>query len=115
MKKIALCLFAAPLLIGSANHHVFKNPDQALREGPEPMATSTIAKVMDGMTRRQVRDLIGTPHFGEGIMVKHWNYLFNLADNGRIVGKTCQLRVDFDQGRVVRINWESPRCAELVS
>jgi OmpA-OmpF porin, OOP family len=115
MKKLALCLLAAPLLMGSANHHVFKNPDRAYRSGPEPISSTTVAQLMEGMTRRQVRDLVGTPHFAEGIMVKHWNYLFNLTDNGRVVGKSCQLRLDFDEGRVVRLNWERADCAELVS
>ncbi len=114
MKKIALFLLAAPFLMASTNQEIFHDVDKSSRKSAEPVSVATVKQLLPGMTRRQVRDLIGTPHFSESIIVKHWNYVFNLSDNGRLVGESCQLRIDFTKRRVTKMQWERPACASLV-
>src|SRR3546814_12185416 len=48
--------------------------------------------IAPGMTKDQLYDLIGRPHFHEGVFgVREWNYLFNFRDRSeeRRVGNEC--------------------------
>lgn len=48
-----------------------------------------------GMNKDQIRQLVGDPHFSEGLYgVEEWDYAFNYRENG--VHKICQYKVLFD-------------------
>ncbi|WP_338705588.1 OmpA family protein [Pasteurella multocida] len=48
-----------------------------------------------GMSKDQIRHLIGNPHFGEGLYgVREFDYVFNYRENGE--HKICQYKVLFD-------------------
>ena len=49
-----------------------------------------------GMNKDQLYNLIGRPHFSEGLYgVEEWDYVFNYRENG--VHKICQYKVLFDK------------------
>ena len=49
-----------------------------------------------GMTKDQIRQLVGNPHFSEGLYsVEEWDYVFNYRENGE--HKICQYKVLFDK------------------
>ena len=69
--------------------------------------------VGDGVTRDQLYDLLGRPHFAEGFQVREWDYLFHFnTAEGR---KTCQFKVLFDEDKIGRgFYWAPTQCADLV-
>ena len=51
-----------------------------------------------GMNKDQIYELIGRPHFQEGLYgVREWDYLFNYRENGE--HKTCQYKILFDKDK----------------
>ena len=52
--------------------------------------------IENGMNKDQIRQLIGDPHFTEGLYgVSEWDYVFNYRENG--THKVCQYKVLFDK------------------
>lgn len=60
-----------------------------------------LAKIEHGMSKDQIYDLIGKPHFREGLYNQHtWNYIFNYQDdNGE--HKVCQYQLTYDKDYLV--------------
>lgn len=81
----------------------FPNPDNLIR-------------VHAGLNKQQVSDLIGYPHFSEGVWGVHeWNYVFNFrepAQGNHVV--TCQFKVLFDSDKLAqRFYWLPEECARF--
>jgi len=64
----------------------------------------TPARISDKLTEAikqttaQIYELIGRPHFQEGLYgVREWDYLFNYRENGE--HKTCQFKILFDKDK----------------
>lgn len=76
---------------------VFPAAQDASRPEGSYVNLENLAKVAPGMTKAQVRDLLGAPHFAEGMFdVREWDYLFRVhAANGE-AEKSCQYKVLFD-------------------
>lgn len=72
-----------------------------------------LRNVQDGVTRDQLYDLLGRPHFGEGFGTKEWDYLLNFRT---AEGDTaCQFKVLFDQEKIVRnVYWLPESCADIL-
>ena len=57
---------------------------------------SDVRLIERGQNKDQIRQLIGDPHFAEGLYgVEEWDYVFNYRENG--VHKVCQYKVLFDK------------------
>ncbi|MBP6116883.1 MAG: outer membrane protein assembly factor BamE [Neisseriaceae bacterium] len=72
--------------------------------------------VRPGMTKDQLYNLLGRPHFNEGLVgVVEWDYLFHFPlSNGEV--KTCQYKVLFDNDKLAQsFFWREPACAELIN
>lgn len=55
-----------------------------------------VRMIESGMNKDQVYNLIGLPHFTEGLYgVREWDYVFNYRENGE--HKVCQYKVLFDK------------------
>lgn len=55
-----------------------------------------VRMVERGMNKDQLYNLLGRPHFAEGLYgVREWDYVFNYRENG--VHKVCQYKVLFDK------------------
>lgn len=54
-----------------------------------------------GMGKKQLYELIGRPHFAEGLAgVREWDYVFNYRENGE--HKTCQFKILFDKNMIAQ-------------
>jgi outer membrane protein OmpA-like peptidoglycan-associated protein len=72
----------------------------------------TVRLLQPGLSKDQVRQLIGNPHFSEGLLgVRDWNYILRVpgSDGGLV---DCQFQLGFDeQGRVSSTHWQTGPCA----
>lgn len=74
---------------------------------------SNVGQIEHGMSKDQLYNLIGHPHYREGLFnVKKWDYIFNYRDAG--THKQCQYQIHFDKDMTVKgMYWADPSCAEL--
>ena len=70
---------------GSAGQLVWPSPDKVTpmhKQGTFP-ELSDLRLIKSGMNKGQIMQLIGPPHFSEGVWgVREWNYLFNFRTPG---------------------------------
>lgn len=73
-----------------------------------------LRQIGDGMTRDQLYDLVGRPHFSEGFRVREWDYLFHFNTEQGL--KTCQFKVLFDNDKIARnFHWAPAECANILN
>lgn len=105
------CLFALAACAGPGpTDTAFPKPDTAMTlEGSFPNVDH-LRMVEPGMTKDQVYELIGVPHFHESVFrVRVWNYLFHFRSADKLV--TCQYQIQFDDdNRVTKTQWADPQC-----
>nr|WP_223287360.1 outer membrane protein assembly factor BamE [Halomonas elongata] len=91
----------------------FPDPDDAYMRGGTLESAQAIKTIHSGMTKDQVRDLLGNPHFSEGLFnVRTWNYLFELGADDDHESMMCQFQLAFDEEmRVAETRWRTARCA----
>lgn len=68
-----------------------------------------------GMSKDQLYNLLGRPHFGEGLVgVREWDYWFHFrTPQGDL---SCQYKVLFDSDkRAQNFLWKDPACADLLA
>src|SRR5581483_2403108 len=70
-----------------------------------------------GLNKRQISQLIGWPHFEEGVWgVREWNYVFNFRDGDSDRVTVCQYKILFDQDKLARsFYWKPEDCARFVN
>ncbi|WP_419816577.1 outer membrane protein assembly factor BamE domain-containing protein [Glacieibacterium sp.] len=78
------------------------------------LAPDTVRQVKLGMTKAQVRALLGPPHFSEGLMASGWGYLINFRTGQGVEFVTCQMKLQFTAGRVERAAWRDPACGQRI-
>ena len=99
---------------GKTDNPVFPDAeDTSFHTGSYPNIDN-LRQVSDGITRDQLYDLLGRPHFAEGFRVREWDYLFHFnTPEGR---KTCQFKVLFDDDKIGRsFYWAPAECANIVN
>ena len=69
-----------------------------------------------GMGKDQVRELLGFPHFSEGLGgVREWNYIFHFRTGAGPEYLTCQYMVRFNADVLTNgMYWKGPGCADLL-
>jgi outer membrane protein OmpA-like peptidoglycan-associated protein len=93
----------------------FPDMDKAvIKEGAFP-TLDHLRNMAPGLTKNQVYDLLGRPHFREGVFgVREWNYIFHFRVNGQI--ETCQYQVKFDADkRTQSTHWAPAGCAAVLA
>lgn len=101
---------------GRATEVVF--PDIA-RDATQPEGTfpnlDNLRAVGAGVTKDQLYDLLGRPHFREGMVgVREWDYVFNFRSSGSVT--TCQYKVIFDKDYLARsFHWQPAGCAAIIA
>ncbi|RZI74054.1 MAG: outer membrane protein assembly factor BamE [Variovorax sp.] len=70
-----------------------------------------------GMGKDQVRNLLGGPHFSEGMFgVREWNYIFHFRTGTGPEFITCQYMVRFNGDMLTNgMYWKNPACAAMVN
>ncbi len=84
------------------------------KQGAFP-GTGAFARIRTGMGKDQVRELLGWPHFSEGLWgVREWNYIFHFRTGKSADYLTCQYMVRFSgDGVSTGAWWKNPDCALL--
>lgn len=113
---LLLASCAAPRLPPDARGVSFPEPASSYMVEGTPVHPDTVRLIQPGQTKAQVRQLLGNPHFSEGVFsVEDWNYLLNLP---RLPAgsQQCQLQVQFDEGGKVKASyWRTDDCARQVA
>lgn len=112
-KLAAAAAIAVAALTGCATQQgdpPFPSPDTATWPDGTYPNLANLAQVEPGVTKNQLYELLGPPHFHEWIFhVSTWNYLFHFRDGGKVA--TCQYQVRFDSdNRIVKTRWNSAEC-----
>jgi len=93
-------------------------PDPAHATMPEGafVNVENLRKLAPGMTKHQLYDLLGAPHFSEGVFGVHrWNYIFAFREtDGGVI--RCQFQVQFDKNHLAQAYyWKPESCKDLLA
>lgn len=103
----------------SASELVWPAPDSVtpMHKGGTFPNLANLRQVRAGLNKPQISELIGYPHFSEGLWgVREWNYLFNFRKQGSDEVTVCQYKVLFDENSVARsFYWKPEACASLLN
>ena len=81
---------------GKTDNPVFPEKTDAVRKDGSFVNVDNLKQLRPGLTKAQVYELIGVPHFDEGVFrVKEWDYIFHFTQPNKTV-RTCQFKVLFD-------------------
>ncbi|HCA15571.1 MAG: OmpA family protein [Alcaligenes pakistanensis] len=98
---------------GQTDKPVFPEIDKTTFQTGSYPNIDNLRQVQAGVTRDQLYDLLGRPHFAEGFKVREWDYLFHFNTAQGI--KTCQFKVLFDQDMLGRsFYWQPSDCASVL-
>ena len=94
---------------GKTDEPVFPDrEDVVLSDGTFPNLDN-LAQVQEGVTRDQIYNLLGRPHFSEGFHVREWDYLFHFRTTEGV--RTCQFKILFDGDKIARsFHWAPEDC-----
>lgn len=94
---------------GMTDKPVFPAAQDANRPEGSYVNLENLSKIAPGMTKTQVRELLGAPHFAEGMFdVREWDYLLHVPASAGAAGKTCQYKVLFDDQLQARSFFAQP-------
>ena len=128
-KKMAIASVTLTLAAcGNISHQVAKDGSSAgelvwpSSENVTPMhkggtfpSIANLRQVKAGLNKQQVADLIGYPHFHEGVWrVREWNYLFNFRQLETGAVTVCQFKVLFDDQKLAQSFYWSPQSCSAV-
>jgi OOP family OmpA-OmpF porin len=131
-KQITVAVAAAFALAacGNVSRNVAKNGDSAselvwpapdsvtpMHKGGTFPNLANLRQVRAGLNKQQVADLIGYPHFSEGVWgVREWNYVFNFRKPSGDDVMVCQYKVLFDDNKLARsFYWKPESCAAFLA
>lgn len=98
----------------SAGALVFPDPATATLPGGTFVNLDNLRQVAPGMSRDQLYDLLGRPHFHEGAFgVREWDYIFDFRTGDGDGFASCQYKVLFDRNKLAQsFYWKPAACAE---
>ncbi|WP_297202369.1 OmpA family protein [uncultured Pluralibacter sp.] len=92
---------------GQTQHPIFPDKESAVFKEGIIVTTERMALLKKGLTKPQLYDLMGVPHFKEGVWgVKEWDYIIKVKENDGL--KTCQLKVLFNKDMVAQSYYYLP-------
>lgn len=113
---LAACAATADTPAGGASQPEgagFPNVSSAWLKNGTFVDVEQLRRIGRGMNKNQVRELIGQPHFSEGLFgVTEWNYLFNFRTGQGDEYVSCQYRVKFNGDLSDVMQWKERACAD---
>ena len=98
---------------GHTNEPVFPELDSLEFKAGSYPNLDNLRQIQAGVTRDQLYELIGRPHFTEGFRVREWDYLFNFNTPEGV--KQCQYKVLFDKDMTGQsFYWKPAECAQVL-
>jgi len=98
---------------GQTNEPIFPDVEKVKFETGSFPNVDNLRLIDKDMTRDQLYNLIGRPHFSEGFKVREWDYLFHFRTDDGI--KTCQYKILFDNDYLAQsFFWKPDECAQLI-
>lgn len=100
---------------GTTKEPVWPDPANASFDTGSYPKLDTLRLIAPGMTKDQLYNLLGRPHFGEGLVgVREWDYLFHFrTPQGE---KSCQYKILFDKDkRAQSFFWKPAECASQLN
>ena len=80
------------------------------------VSSEQYSKLKLGMTREQVRQILGTPLLADYFHANRWDYVFEFKRNGQVVGKDRRVTVFFEGDKLVKFEGDAlPTDVELVA
>jgi len=104
---------------GAVGGTEFPEMERAWLRGGDFVNVENLRQIGQGMSKNQVRSLLGNPHFSEGIGgVSTWNYVFNFR-TGVDTHVTCQYQLNYERESrrylVESIHWDGPACLDALN
>lgn len=96
---------------GKTDEPVFPKLEKATMDKREGTVAdwSVVPLLRPGLSRDQLYQLLGRPHFSEGFRVREWDYVLYLGNKGK--EDPCQLKVLFDKDlRAQSYHWLPEGC-----
>lgn len=88
---------------GLTQSPVFPVVADATRPDGSYVNLENLGKIVSGMTKAQIRELIGPPHFSEGMFsVREWDYILKFRQPIGRPDKICRYKVLFDDDMIAR-------------
>ncbi len=99
-----------------AGELIFPDPAKASIKGGTFPDVADLRNVAPGMTKDQLYQMFGRPHFNEGVLgVREWDYLFNFRSGQGDQYVTCEFKVLFDRQHLAQsFYWKPSSCADLI-
>ena len=80
------------------------------------VSSEQYSKLKLGMTREQVRQILGTPLLADYFHTNRWDYVFEFKRNGQVVGKDRRVTLFFEGDKLVKFEGDAlPTDIELVA
>jgi outer membrane protein assembly factor BamE len=80
------------------------------------ISSEQYAKLQEGMSREQVRQILGTPLLASYFHSNRWDYVFEFKRAGQVIGKERRVTVFFEGDKVVQFQGDAlPTEIELVA
>lgn len=103
---------------GDAGSVSFPDPSASTMPEGDFVNLQNLRQIAPGLSKEQVRRLLGAPHFNEGVFgVRRWNYLFDFHESeGDHRAFRCQYQVQFDDhDRSSGAYWKPASCDRVLA
>lgn len=102
---------------GLTESPVFPAMESASRPDGSYVNVENLGKIESGLTKAQIRDLIGPPQFSEGMFgVREWDYILKFRQPIGMPDKVCQYKILFDDDMIARSFYFLPQnCMQATS
>ncbi len=99
---------------GTTQEPVWPDPQNVTFKNGSYPNVDNLRMVGQGMSKDQLYNLLGRPHFNEGLVgVREWDYWFHFRTPQGDV--SCQYKILFDSDkRAQSFLWKEPACADLL-
>jgi OmpA-OmpF porin, OOP family len=103
-----------PTAAQKSDETVFPDLKSAWQKEGTFVNVDNLRNVRLGMSKDQLYDLLGRPHFSEGLVgVREWDYIFNFHKGAEVV--VCQFKTKFDENyKASSFHWLPSGCAQLI-